>query len=414
MDVDTIEPGLDFYEVLEKAVGNCDFLVAVIGPDWLKMQDQNGGRRLDDPSDLVRIEIAAALSRGVRVIPVLMDGASMPRASELPSELLPLTRRQAISISHERFGTDCEVLVQTIKKSALEGHRLHGYWAIPAGVLALLLGAGFYFQTEISSYWFRHNTPPSPSIGDQKRADKGADRSIETPVSKTLAPIALHHETMVLYATVAGGVALDGKDNSPFSSAIVSALKEGITDIEIIAKKVIANVRVVTGDQQSPVYETNLTRSINLADKQFDKIALIIGNTAYAHVPSLANPARDAEILARQLGHLDFETVVSLDAGQEQLRRTIRRFVNRLKSASKNTIAILYYGGHALQFNGTNFIIPTDAKIEQEAALASDAVSVQEIIDAMREANISASIVLLDACRDNPFVNALASSSSTR
>lgn len=72
MDVDSIEPGLDFREVIAEAVGGCDVLLAIIGPNWLSAADFLGGRRLDDSDDLVRLEIEAVLAKGVRVIPVLI------------------------------------------------------------------------------------------------------------------------------------------------------------------------------------------------------------------------------------------------------------------------------------------------------------------------------------------------------
>src|SRR5215467_13810316 len=84
MDVDTIALGLDFVEVIQDAVGVCDVLLAVIGRQWLTSADARGYRRLDNPEDFVRIEIMAALARNIRVIPVLVGGASMPRSTELP------------------------------------------------------------------------------------------------------------------------------------------------------------------------------------------------------------------------------------------------------------------------------------------------------------------------------------------
>src|SRR5271166_5221196 len=81
LDVDNIDLGVDWYNVLTDRVGACDALVAVIGRNWLSTADKDNRRRLDDPDDFVRIEIEAALKRNVRVIPVLVDGAAMPKAS---------------------------------------------------------------------------------------------------------------------------------------------------------------------------------------------------------------------------------------------------------------------------------------------------------------------------------------------
>ena len=98
MDIDSIALGLDFARAIRNAVGSCDILLAVIGRQWLTSSDPLGHRRLDNPEDFVRLEIMAALTRNVRLIPVLVSGASMPRANELPDVLQPLTRRQALVV----------------------------------------------------------------------------------------------------------------------------------------------------------------------------------------------------------------------------------------------------------------------------------------------------------------------------
>jgi hypothetical protein len=103
MDIDTIEPGLDFVEVIEQAVGSCDALIALIGNQWLTITDDSGRRRLDNPEDFVRLEIAAALARNIRVIPALVPGARMPRSTDLPYVLQLLARRNAHEISDRRF-----------------------------------------------------------------------------------------------------------------------------------------------------------------------------------------------------------------------------------------------------------------------------------------------------------------------
>jgi alkylated DNA nucleotide flippase Atl1 len=111
VDVDTIEPGLDFAEAIADAVGSCQVLLALIGDRWLDSADRKGRRRLDDANDLVRLEIQAALERNVRVIPVLVDGVAMPTAEELPPSLAGLARRQAFELSYSRFRDDAKRLV---------------------------------------------------------------------------------------------------------------------------------------------------------------------------------------------------------------------------------------------------------------------------------------------------------------
>jgi len=112
MDVDTIRPGRDFVEAVRQAVGSCDRLVAVIGREWLSISDATGSRRLDDPDDLVRLEVATALERGIRVVPVLVQGARMPGAADLPDALKPLATRNAQEVSDRRFHSDVQRLTR--------------------------------------------------------------------------------------------------------------------------------------------------------------------------------------------------------------------------------------------------------------------------------------------------------------
>ncbi|HKX14780.1 MAG TPA: toll/interleukin-1 receptor domain-containing protein [Propionibacteriaceae bacterium] len=116
MDVDSIEPGVDFSDAIQQAIGSSDVLLALIGPDWLTATDEDGRRRLDNPDDLVRLEVEAALERGIRVIPVLAEGATMPRRQDLPDSLAALVRRNAVRLSHESFGHEAARLIDTLAK----------------------------------------------------------------------------------------------------------------------------------------------------------------------------------------------------------------------------------------------------------------------------------------------------------
>ena len=117
IDVDTIEPGLPFNEVIDREVGSCDVLVAVVGRDWLTLTDEKGHRRLDKPDDWVRLEIEEALERGVRVIPALLRGAEPPTSEELPESLRPLARLQAVSLSDDaRWRDDVMRLIRVLER----------------------------------------------------------------------------------------------------------------------------------------------------------------------------------------------------------------------------------------------------------------------------------------------------------
>lgn len=116
MDLDAIEPGADFVEHIEREVGNCEILLALIGRGWVDVTDADGNRRLEDPQDFVRLELATGLSRDIRVIPVLVQGARMPRADQLPDDLKTLARRNALEIGDERWRQDFARLLEVIQK----------------------------------------------------------------------------------------------------------------------------------------------------------------------------------------------------------------------------------------------------------------------------------------------------------
>src|SRR6266540_2276935 len=117
---DSIQLGDDFVEVITRAVGSCDVLLALIGDEWLTIADEDGRRRLDSPEDFVRLEIETALTRNVLVIPILVEGARMPRADELPASLAKLVRRQALELSPSRFDFDTRRLLRVLDSSLAE------------------------------------------------------------------------------------------------------------------------------------------------------------------------------------------------------------------------------------------------------------------------------------------------------
>jgi len=120
MDVDSIPAGVDFFTYLNKQVAACDVLLVVIGQNWLDAKDESGKRRLDNPDDFVAVEIAAALGRDIRVIPILVDDARMPKADRLPDPIKLLARRNAVELRHTHFHRDAEALIGKIR-SAFDG-----------------------------------------------------------------------------------------------------------------------------------------------------------------------------------------------------------------------------------------------------------------------------------------------------
>ena len=117
MDIDTIEPGEDFVTAIELGVGSVDALIAVIGRSWLDALDPGTGRRrLDNANDFVRLEIKTALERKIRVIPVLVQQASMPLETELPADVAGLTRRNALQLADLHWKAGVDRLIETVAK----------------------------------------------------------------------------------------------------------------------------------------------------------------------------------------------------------------------------------------------------------------------------------------------------------
>ena len=120
MDLDTIPPGADFIETIQRTVGSCHVLIAVIGRQWLTAVDNQGRLRLHNPEDFVRQEIQAALDRNIRVIPILVGGARMPTSQDLPPELASFARRNAFSIHDDSFHQGMTRLIETLEQALAE------------------------------------------------------------------------------------------------------------------------------------------------------------------------------------------------------------------------------------------------------------------------------------------------------
>jgi formylglycine-generating enzyme required for sulfatase activity len=128
------------------------------------------------------------------------------------------------------------------------------------------------------------------------------------------------------------------------------------------------------------------------------RIALVIGNAAYQGAPALRNPVNDAKAMSDFLNGLGFEVIEVTDATQKEMNRAITAFGSKLNT---ETAALFFYAGHGMQVRGKNYIIPVDAQIEAEAAVATEAVSVDAVLEQLNASPVS--IVILDACRNNPF-----------
>src|SRR5215470_6841136 len=152
-DVDSGQPGEDFVEAIRSRVEGSDVLLALIGPNWLKATDESGGWRLASEDDLVRVEIATALERGIRVIPVLLHGAKMPGAGDLPSALSKLAHRNALEIRDTHFEQDVSLLLEHLSPRWFRHRwmrRLGRPIAWGAATLLLVAGIGGVYLSQVA------------------------------------------------------------------------------------------------------------------------------------------------------------------------------------------------------------------------------------------------------------------------
>ena len=162
-DVETIVPGSNFMQTIDAAIARCDVLAVLIGNTWLAERNANGGMRLNDPDDFVRLEVAAGLRAKTHVIPVLVEGTTMPAESDLPVDLKPLARIQALELSDTRWEYDVQRLAQVVRTlTGVKSPHKRAYVLISgAAVLAAIAGAAGYVALkrppELSGQWMLPN-----------------------------------------------------------------------------------------------------------------------------------------------------------------------------------------------------------------------------------------------------------------
>lgn len=139
------------------------------------------------------------------------------------------------------------------------------------------------------------------------------------------------------------------------------------------------------------------------------RVALIVGNASYAHVPSLANPQNDAGDVAAAMGPLGFEVISGVNVTRARFSELLGQLGTALKPGDE---ALFFYAGHGMQAKGVNYLVPVDAQIRAEADLDREAVALERVLEQMRQAGTK--IVMLDACRNNPFADNLVQSAGSR
>lgn len=154
--------------------------------------------------------------------------------------------------------------------------------------------------------------------------------------------------------------------------------------------------------QSAPVAEPAQSSAPVVANAAGRRVALVIGNSAYKDVPVLTNPRRDATAVAEALKQTGFQTVtLQTDLARDDLINALRLFAQVAESADW---AVIYYAGHGLEVAGTNYLVPVDAKIRSDRDVSLEAVSLDQVLNVAERAK-KLRLVILDACRDNPFAN---------
>lgn len=191
------------------------------------------------------------------------------------------------------------------------------------------------------------------------------------------------------------------KDNAGSMQVTVYTKENGGTPVtEIVALRNDGQ----SGPSDSPLFSKS---PASIPEGVGKRTALVIGNAQY-EIGSLRNPEHDARDMASTLEKLGFEVTLMVNAGQEHMERVIGEFGRQLYQGG---VGLFYYAGHGVQVDGENYLIPVNAKIETETDVRYKAVHIGQILGKMGEARNGLNIVILDACRDNPFAKDFRSAS---
>ncbi len=133
------------------------------------------------------------------------------------------------------------------------------------------------------------------------------------------------------------------------------------------------------------------------------RLALVIGNSAYKHTSPLKNPANDADLIASKLNQIGFEVLLKKDLTLTGTQALINQFAKKIKQVGKDSIVLFYYAGHGIQFNGDNFIVPVDANLQSDTDIILQGINASIILKIIELSGAKTNVVVLDACRNNPF-----------
>lgn len=143
------------------------------------------------------------------------------------------------------------------------------------------------------------------------------------------------------------------------------------------------------------------------------RLALVIGNAGYVKLGALDNPGRDARLMAEKLRQLGFDVTEAVDRGLKGMTADVDEFARKIRQRGPNTASVLYYAGHGVESEGINYLVPVDADISKRADIAPQSLSVKRVADRLASAGNQLNVLIVDACRDNPFPQSVASSGTS-
>lgn len=164
MDIDSLKAGDLFANKIDEALQNCVVMLVMMGPYWASLTDEQGARRIDNPGDYPRMEVAAAMKRGIRVIPILVGNAPLPKREELPSEIAGLVDRQVLRLSREDFDADMKRLMSSVAQDLPRITWTEMPWkTLAVGIVFLLVGILTYVKFGHSVLFDKSSTENSSS-----------------------------------------------------------------------------------------------------------------------------------------------------------------------------------------------------------------------------------------------------------
>ena len=134
-----------------------------------------------------------------------------------------------------------------------------------------------------------------------------------------------------------------------------------------------------------------------------NRVALVIGQSAYKSVPALTNPVNDARLTAEMLQAAGFDVKTALDLSQNEMRLAVGEFAARIAAKGADTVALLYYAGHGLMIDGENYLVPVDVTLGRESDVPLQAVRFNDVMNTIASVPTKMRLIMLDACRNDPF-----------